>query len=61
MYLPQTLDVIELQDLFYWMNEATMRPLPSSHTVASANLVEDAIQKMGGWNLYEVFCVNWLR
>ncbi|KAI3639559.1 hypothetical protein MIR68_002253 [Amoeboaphelidium protococcarum] len=61
MYLPQTLDVIELQDLFYWMNEATMRPLPTSHTVASANLVEDAIQKMGGWNLYEVFCVNWLR
>lgn len=53
------LDVIDSLDLVYWA--AFARKFPELHTKQTIDIIENAVEKMGGWKLFERFCSTWIR
>lgn len=55
------LETVEVHELLRWMKLVHTDTHSYQHTAYSVEVVLDAVQRMGGWKYYEVFCVMWLK
>jgi hypothetical protein len=53
------LDAIDFNDLMAWIKFT--RRHPDFHSAWTREVVETAIEKMGGWKLYDIFLHHWAR
>ena len=56
---PHVLDVIHIDKVITWIKST--RTSPHLHSAATLEVVEIAVEKMGGWKFVDIFSYNWIR